>query len=96
MTDLYKVERITGKRINERGALEYKVKWQGYPDTQSTWEPLRNLRNVNEMVVEFERRNSHKMKAGLRGKTPVKGNRDKLAEHQKKSEEPSQDDKTRR
>ena len=36
------------------------------------------------------------MKAGLRGKTPVKGNRDKLAEHQKKSEEPSQDDKTGR
>ena len=37
--------------------IEYKVKWQGYPSSQNTWEPLKNLRNVQNLVDEFEDRN---------------------------------------
>jgi hypothetical protein len=30
----------------------YEVKWEGYPDSQNTWEPAANLRNC-ESFLEF-------------------------------------------
>ena len=38
----YEVEKIIDKRIIN-GKLEYKIKWVGYPMSQCTWEPIRNL-----------------------------------------------------
>lgn len=38
----YTVERILDVQTTRRG-LEYYVKWQGYSDNESTWEPERNL-----------------------------------------------------
>jgi hypothetical protein len=32
----------------------YFVKWDGFNESEGTWEPLRNLRNVKDMVKEFE------------------------------------------
>jgi hypothetical protein len=40
----YEVERILERRTRN-GKLEYRVKWSGYPLSQSTWEPLSNLKN---------------------------------------------------
>lgn len=34
--ELYTVEKIVGKRI-KKGVLEYKVKWLGYSNEDSTW-----------------------------------------------------------
>ena len=49
----YEVEKIIDKRIIN-GKLEYKIKWVGYPMSECTWEPVRNLANVKPMIKEFE------------------------------------------
>ena len=51
----YVVEKIVGKRINKDGVLEYKVKWEGYSDQESTWEPLENLVNVQNIIEDYEK-----------------------------------------
>lgn len=61
MSGLYKVERIIGKKITDTGLVLYKVKWEGYPDSQSTWEPVKNLRAVQDMIEAFEKKNEKKL-----------------------------------
>jgi hypothetical protein len=48
------VERIIGKKM-EGGKLYYRIKWQGYPESQATWEKLSHLRYVEEMVRDYEK-----------------------------------------
>lgn len=36
---LYAIERIVGHRNSPAGELMFMVKWEGYPDSQNTWEP---------------------------------------------------------
>ena len=31
------------KKRKRKGKMQYKVKWLGYPDDQSTWEPVENI-----------------------------------------------------
>ena len=51
---LYLVERILNRRkIN--GTYEYKIKWVGYPMSESTWEPLKNLETAKEIVAEYDK-----------------------------------------
>ena len=51
---LYLVEKILNRRkIN--GSYEYKIKWVGYPMSESTWEPLINLETAKEMVAEYDK-----------------------------------------
>lgn len=57
MTDVYQVEKVIGKRI-KGGKPLYKVKWEGYPLSQCTWEPLENLQNVLDLVDEYEKSHS--------------------------------------
>ena len=52
--DLYYIERILDKR-KVNGKFEYKIKWEGYPLNQSTWEPLENLKTAMELVNEFDK-----------------------------------------
>ena len=49
----YEVEKIIDKRVIN-GKLEYKIKWVGYPMSQWTWEPIRNLANIKPMIKEYE------------------------------------------
>lgn len=56
----YEVESIMLKRLTPKGNTssnagkpEYLIKWVGYPATQATWEPLKNLENVLDMVEEY-------------------------------------------
>jgi len=55
----YIVERILEKRVRN-GKAEYKVKWQGYPLADSTWEPIGHLSGVLYMVDEFDAKKSKK------------------------------------
>lgn len=36
------------------GKYQYLVKWEGYPLAEATWEPLRNLDNVLDMVEKLD------------------------------------------
>ena len=40
----YEVEKIVDKRTNMYGLVEYFVKWKGYPSSENTWEPKKNLK----------------------------------------------------
>ncbi len=50
----YHVERILARRTVGRRD-EYLIKWKGYPNEDSSWEPRRGL-NCPDLLAEFERR----------------------------------------
>ena len=53
-SDFYNIEKILDRRkIN--GKFEYKIKWEGYPMNQSTWEPMENLMTAKELVDEYDK-----------------------------------------
>lgn len=54
--DIYEIEGIISKR-NINGKVQYKVKWEGYPIEESTWEPIENLDNVKEFIDKYEESN---------------------------------------
>ncbi|KAH8331381.1 hypothetical protein KR074_002020, partial [Drosophila pseudoananassae] len=63
------VEKISGKRFNN-GRPELLVKWSGYAEQDSSWEPLENLGNCIQMVCEFEAELFHK--TGSRNKNETR------------------------
>lgn len=52
--ELYNVEKIVDKKKVGKKIL-YHVKWEGFPTSQNTWEPLNNLKNVKDIVKRYER-----------------------------------------
>ena len=52
--EYYNIEKILARR-KQNGRLEYKIKWEGYPISECTWEPLKNLETAKELVEEFDR-----------------------------------------
>jgi hypothetical protein len=44
--------KVIGKKIGR--VKEYLVKWEGFGDSESTWEPEANLANVSDLIHEFE------------------------------------------
>ena len=49
----YEVEKIIKRRI-VRGRREYLIKWKGYSEKESTWEPLSHLKYIQQTVKEFD------------------------------------------
>ena len=49
---VYEVEKVLEKRFR-KGRAEYFVKWKNYDET--TWEPLKNLSNVKDLIDKFEK-----------------------------------------
>jgi hypothetical protein len=51
-TDEYEVERILDSE-KQGQQVKYLIKWEGYPRSESTWEPIAHLRKVLWMVDQF-------------------------------------------
>ena len=49
----YEVEKIIGKKMNGN-SKEYLIKWKGYSEDESTWEPESNLENARLSIEKFE------------------------------------------
>merc|ERR1712126_654122 len=54
----YSVEKILDKRT-KGGKVEYLIKWEGYPDSENTWEPQDNL-DCPDIISAFEAKNKAK------------------------------------
>ncbi len=52
--EYYNIEKILERR-KVGNKFEYKIKWEGYPLNQSTWEPMKNLQNAHELIEEFDK-----------------------------------------
>ena len=52
----YDVESILDVRKEGR-QWKYLVKWEGYDTSENTWEPLKHLKKVQEMIKQFHRQN---------------------------------------
>ncbi|KAI4353858.1 hypothetical protein L6164_002781 [Bauhinia variegata] len=50
----YEVEAIRAKRV-QKGQKQYLIKWLGWPEETNTWEPLRHLSLVRDMIDDFEK-----------------------------------------
>ena len=46
------MEKIVDRRKEGR-KIFYQVKWEGFPVEQNTWEPVKNLTNVRDMIKLF-------------------------------------------
>ena len=61
---IFAAERILKKR-KRKGKMQYKVKWLGYPEDQSTWEPEENILDKS-LIEHFEHRQKrNQRKSGL-------------------------------
>lgn len=70
----FEVQNILDKKIL-RGKSFYLVKWEGYPESDNTWEPLENLVNSSVLIEEFERKyvQMH-LKSNSASSIPLKNN----------------------
>ena len=50
---MFAIEKIIGKGKDESGAVVYRVKWEGYPESEATWEPLAHLEG-NPLLEQYE------------------------------------------
>jgi len=50
---LYDIEKILARKKSKKHGYLYKIKWQGHPESEASWEPRENLSRVPEMVEDF-------------------------------------------
>ena len=88
MTDVYQVEKIVGKRW-KGGRVQYKVKLEGYPYSQCTWEPLEHLQTVFELIDQYNESQQTTSKKSKKEK-----DEEHLRKKRKKSSSVSQEEKS--
>ncbi|KNC97950.1 uncharacterized protein SPPG_06938 [Spizellomyces punctatus DAOM BR117] len=49
--ETYEVEKIVGYRCH-RGVEQYRIKWEGYPEEDNTWEPVENI-HATDLIQEY-------------------------------------------
>jgi hypothetical protein len=52
----WEVEKILGKRVNNRNKVSYLVQWKNYPLHEAEWRPVNSLGNCKEVIQEFNDR----------------------------------------
>ena len=102
MTDssnLYEVENILKRRVI-KGKREYLIKWKGYSEKESTWEPLSHLKYIQYMIKEFEenlkKENEEKEKEKEEKEEKEKEEKEEVSEEkeEKKIEEKEKDEQS--
>ena len=51
----YEIEKLIDARI-WRNQKQYLVKWKDYPDSDNSWEPLKNITHADQAIAEFHDR----------------------------------------
>ena len=68
---IYEVESILERKgADKSNDLMYRIKWIGYPESKATWEPMKNLKNVKELISKFDNKNQN-------GKSEIEKNENK-------------------
>jgi hypothetical protein len=67
---LYNIEKIVGHKMI-RGIQYYRIKWEGYPSSENTWEPVDVLKECGclDLVEEYHRQDECRRKAKRRGRS---------------------------
>jgi hypothetical protein len=52
---LYNVDKIVGHKMI-KGVRYYRIKWEGYPSSANTWEPIDVLEGCLDLVEEYHRK----------------------------------------
>ena len=83
--NIYTIEKILDRK-KEKGKYKYKIKWEGYPMDQCTWEPIENLQYAIGLVEEFNKNHPIKNNKGKKESSKTFLNK-KRKEEDKKMEE---------
>jgi chromobox protein 1 len=63
--ELYNIEEIIGHKTI-KGVRYYRIKWEGYPSSANTWEPVTVLEKCQDLVEEYHRNDECRRKAKRR------------------------------
>ncbi|EGT34760.1 CBN-HPL-2 protein [Caenorhabditis brenneri] len=63
--DVFVVEKVLSRRIGKAGREEFLIQWQGFPESDSSWEPRENLQ-CTEMLEQFEKESAKRDKPSTR------------------------------
>jgi len=90
----YYVEEVLDKRIFN-GKTEYLIKWEGWSEQDSTWEPIDNLQNIKNLIDKFEKERKEAKKRRLEQKLNKEADEKNAgsSSEQKTNKKPRLDDK---
>ncbi len=69
--DRFLIESVFNERLKQE-RLEFLIKWVGYLEYESMWEPLEHLDESDKVIIEFRMRRAVASMAKSKIKTPKK------------------------